>query len=82
MPVFSRASDLARSINSRGIMQVSTTTIAKPGRPIIKNKTLGPNRVLDLGGLILEKTAIDQDRETRRCDIDRKSTSAKQSCRS
>ena len=48
IPVFSRAIALARSISSRGIMQLSTTTIASRVEPSSSTRALRPDRVVQL----------------------------------
>ena len=54
----------------------------QPGCSIIENQTLGSNRILDLGRVVLEETPVDQDREICRCNINRTSTGTKRGCRS
>ena len=53
----------------------------QPGCSIIENEALGPDRILDLARLALEKTPVDQDREARRCNINRISTGTKRGSR-
>ena len=70
-PSCSRAISLARSSRSRGIMQLSTTTIASRVASSSRTRHRAKSGSLTLRRAGLEKAAVDQDREARRRDVDR-----------